>query len=632
MSAESDDRSRLLRALTLSQRFHLFLAYCASPRAADQLQRALEHELPRSRRAPVRFVILDPYEDRASDAPLDERDLTARILNALLAPPPEHRAHGVVHVINASRAARADTQAWGTLFALWNEKRNALQQLSGEVLVILPESLKRVFATSAPDVWSIRSGEYAIDEAAGLEVTEVFGAEPAPRTRTLDWYRAIPPLALFGGDLLVRPWLQDIVPDADVEDLAGEPVFRSGGVAHERALVQRDLRNAEHALGHRRFKEAEQRLRRALQSLDTDREAETRRRAGAALMVVLAAEDRADEALALIDSGVVSHGPGQRGGLTSALGQPGLGWLPPLKRATGYARWCLGHFFDAYILEPIGWGYLVGHHSDVLRWAERGEIANAERSLPALSEVDPTFVLIDEGNQQLIAVDTYFLTGNLTKAAALSGQTFADFDALRIDDKTAAEVRFDALRALVELARGDRLRAVSLLSHPRPPIARTREPEMQHRVHAFHAYASGLVQAHGPGAEDAIDWFARARGHIAEWARTGLDRRSLRRASLAVDLAHAALDPAPDDPVVIARELVRRGVELLGDTAEDFVARVLTVEAHRELARRLANKQAAFEAAHRALELSRPLAGRGAPAWDAIAADTEREALTLSTR
>ncbi len=161
-AAAGDERSRLLRALALSRRFHLLLAYVESPRAADQLVRALAEELPRLREAPVELVRLDPYEGRESDAPLEDGELADRILIPLLSPTEKQRAHGVVHVVDASRAAPADTEAWGRLFALWNEKRNALQQLGGEVVVLLPEGLDRLFATAAPDVWSIRSGEYAV--------------------------------------------------------------------------------------------------------------------------------------------------------------------------------------------------------------------------------------------------------------------------------------------------------------------------------------------------------------------------------------------------------------------------------------------------------------------------------------
>ena len=190
------------------------------------------------------------------------------------------------------------------------------------------------------------------------------------------------------------------------------------------------------------------------------------------------------------------------------------------------------------------------------------------------------------------------------------------------------------MTALVELARGNRSRAVHVLSRKHPSFKRTTEPEMSARVSAFHAFASGLLQAEGQNPDGAFTWFTRAREHIAEWSRTGLDRRSLHRAALAVDLAQATLDPAPTDPVGVARQLVRRAVVLLGDTAEDFIARVLAVEARRELARRLADRgdDDAKAEAHRALDLARPLAGRGVPAWDAILAATEHEAFTLARR
>jgi hypothetical protein len=147
-------------------------------------------------------------------------------------------------------------------------------------------------------------------------------------------------------------------------------------------------------------------------------------------------------------------------------------------------------------------------------------------------------------------------------------------------------------------------------------------------VSAFYAFTSGLIHADGQKLKAAVMWFTNARAHIARWSRTGLDRRSVHRASLAVDLAHATLDPAPTDPVVVARQLVERAIALLGPTAEDFIARVLAVEARRELARRLtdSNHAEAAAEAHRALDLARPLAGRGVPAWDAILAATERDA------
>ena len=624
-AAAGDDRSRLLRALALSRRFHLFLAYCASPRAADQLLRALGDELPRLRKRPVERVCLDPYEGRESDAPLSDRELAFRILIPLLSPPEERKAHGVVHVVDASRATHADTDAWGRLFALWNEKRNALQQLGGEVLVVLPEELKRLFATAAPDVWSIRSGEYTIEEeTSGLEAMSAPGARPAMRREALDWYRALPPLALFGGDLLVRPWMRDIVLEAGVEDLSAEPAFRGGHDPDKQALVQRARRSAEHALGQRRFGDAERLLQGVLASSEAHASQENQQRAKVALLVVLAAEDRAEEALALNESMVVSIR------LTKA-------WRDRLFQAEAYVNWCAGRFgvaesIDARRAKTAN--ETEENQSRVLRWVERGEIVSAKKGA-AILDIEDNADPFEALDNRLIRADRSFLTGGLQNAARYIGISWKDgVDNDCDDDEIASAIRTDTLTALVELARGNRSRAVHVLSRKHPSFKRTREPEMSARVSAFHAFASGLLQAEGQNPEGAVLWFTRARAHIAAWSRTGLDRRSLHRASLAVDLAHATLDPAPTDPVGVARQLVERAVVLLGATAEDYVARVLAVEARRELARRLADRGSdeATAEAHRALDLARPLAGRGVPAWETILAATERDAFPLPVR
>ncbi len=191
--------------------------------------------------------------------------------------------------------------------------------------------------------------------------------------------------------------------------------------------------------------------------------------------------------------------------------------------------------------------------------------------------------------------------------------------------------RSHVLAALVELARGHRPRAVRLLNSRYRESTRTTEPERSARLSAFHAFACGVLHVDGPNVEPAITRFTQARVHVATWSLTGFDRRSLHRASLAIDLAHATLDPAPSDAVAVARQLVQRAIALLGDTSEDFIARVLAVEARAPLARRLADiggDDGASAETHRALDLARPLAGRGVPAWDAILAATERDATT----
>ncbi len=625
-AAAGEDRSRLLRALALSRRFHLFLAYCASPRAADQLLRMLGHELPRLRKRPVQLVRLDPHEGRENDAPLSDRELAARILIPLLSPPEERKAHGVVHVVDASRATHADTDAWGRLFALWNEKRNALQQLGGEVLVVLPEELKRLFATAAPDVWSIRSGEYTIEEeTSGLEAMSAPGSRPAMRREALGWYRALPPLALFGGDLLVRPWMKDIVLESGVDELFAEPVFRGGHDPDRPTRVQHALRSAEHALGQRHFGDAERMLHAVLAHTEVHASQENRLRAKVALLIVLAAEDRAEEALTLQKSTVVPA-------------RPRRAWRDRLLQAEAYVHWCAGRFSVADFVDAqrmkTAERIVEEEQSRVLRWVERGEIASAKKGTAILDiedDADP-FEALDN---RLIRADRSFLAGGLQNAARYLGISWKDgADPDCDDDESASSLRTDTLTALVELARGNRSRAVHVLSRKHPSFKRTREPDTSPRVASFHAFASGLLQAEGQNPEGAVLWFTRARAHIAEWSRTGFDRRSLHRASLAVDLAHATLAPAPTDPVGVARQLVQRAIVLLGDTAEDFIARVLAVEARRELARCLADRGSdeATAEAHRALDLARPLAGRGVPAWEAILTATEREAFTLPVR
>ncbi|MFT3768700.1 MAG: hypothetical protein QM820_24910 [Minicystis sp.] len=445
--------------------------------------------------------------------------------------------------------------------------------------------------------------------AAGLEAMATRSAPGLPGAESLSWYRAIPPLALFGGDLLVRPWLRDVVPHVEEAEITAEPVQRGGHVTHERADAQRTLRRAEHALGQRRFDEAETLLRRLMEYPETD----LPKRAPAVLWVALAAQDRAHEALALIHASGHPHG------------------------VVAYVYWCAGLFRPTSIVE----GYRMfteGDYADKQSWAlqaiERGEVTVAEGWTNNLSRY-PATQPSEQQNDQLIRADYAFLTGDLQKAAALLRSPFDSQAAPdQLDDYAASALRFDTLSALVDIARGDRARGSSVASAWRPEIGRTTEPEMSARVSAFHAFTLGLLQADAQDPTGAVMWFEQARSHITFWSRTGLDRRSLHRAALAVDLAAAILDPAPADPIGAARRLAERTVQLLGTTAEDFIARVLAVVAHRELARRLAEQghEEATAEAHRALDLARPLAGRGVPAWEEMLRATERDAHTPSMR
>ena len=59
---------------------------------------------------------------------------------------------------DASRADLSDDKIWLRLFDIMNERRNVIaQRLGGPLLLCLPERLEPLFASAAPDFWSIRS-------------------------------------------------------------------------------------------------------------------------------------------------------------------------------------------------------------------------------------------------------------------------------------------------------------------------------------------------------------------------------------------------------------------------------------------------------------------------------------------
>lgn len=185
------------------------------------------------RGAPVEVVRLEPYAEKTTDAPLT-RELLETVLVPLLAAPPERQRHGTIHVVDASRASSSDDDTWARFFAAWNEKRNLLQRFKGEVVVVLPPALALVFATDAPDVWSIRSGEYEIADRGVVLAGD--GRAPEPT------WRLLPLLALFGGDLIVNDWLEVFVRAGDVTRSA----------SRESELVRR-IRDGELALAMGRF-------------------------------------------------------------------------------------------------------------------------------------------------------------------------------------------------------------------------------------------------------------------------------------------------------------------------------------------------------------------------------------------
>ncbi|WP_437300137.1 hypothetical protein [Sorangium sp. So ce426] len=662
--AAGGERSRLLRALALSRRFHLYLARCASPRAADQLVEALSDELPRLGRAEVRLVRLEPYSGRTEDTPLTDGELAARVLLPLLDPPDELRS--AIHLVDASRVRYADMEAWARLFSLWNEKRNVLGPSHGEVVVVLPVALVSVFAAAAPDVWSIRSGEYVIEEGAsatrgGLEaraqgsisfVGAARGTSPSlPATvpgsvrgrvdDALLLLRAASPLSLFGGDIVVRPWIDDVLAARWAADPMDSDASQQPGTwgAAPSALAQRDLRRADDMLAARCFDDAEELLAHLLERAADD-QTELTAVALSELAIAVAAQDRADaaavhasRALALV--GVVPGG----GGAWAAVSPYVTAWV---LRANALVRWCLGHL---EVAEQLDHALAVGieapaeaarrfyrplvARSRLLRLAERGQLGTAREQVRALLDSGQRTgsprnePVAGEAIARIIVADLEFLAGDLDAS-------IRELDRARVEGTAWPEEhaslprRCEVATALVEIARGNEERATKLLGRPRDPqaLSRWREPEPEggFRADAFHAMTSGVLAMVTGDIARACVWFESARGFIDAWGRLGLDRRSRLRARLVVELLRTALCPDGDQTEARARALAGQAEALLGDTAEDHVSRVLAVAAHRELARRLASAGAgdARSAALRAAALAQPLGGLGVPAWDEL--------------
>lgn len=150
--------SRLIRALALSDRFHLFLASCTTPRVADALFPVLVEQVSAERGERVRLVRLDAYAGRRERGPMTFERVAGTVLTGLVAPAEEDRAPQVILAVDASKALPEDDAAWNLLFQRMNERRNVIAAaLRGPLLVVMPPRLEPAFAHAAPDFWSIRS-------------------------------------------------------------------------------------------------------------------------------------------------------------------------------------------------------------------------------------------------------------------------------------------------------------------------------------------------------------------------------------------------------------------------------------------------------------------------------------------
>lgn len=165
--------SRLIRAIALSDRFHVYLLLCERPRVAQAVFNLLPARVAEEREEPVQLVRLDPYERTyGAVEPILIEHLADRILERLVSPAPVEREANVIVVVDGSKALPHDDEAWALLFQRMNERRNVIAgALQGALVVCLPRRLEPVFAHAAPDFWSIRSLAVVVEGAPPPDAT-----------------------------------------------------------------------------------------------------------------------------------------------------------------------------------------------------------------------------------------------------------------------------------------------------------------------------------------------------------------------------------------------------------------------------------------------------------------------------
>jgi len=155
---------RLVRALSLSQRFHFFyIVMCKAPVVADAVLDLVVKETAEARGGTPVIRRIDPYA-RHDDftRPMTPAKLIADGMEELLR---EGRADDpAISALDATLASPDDDGAWERLFARMNEHRDAIvKAMPRELILLLPPRLEDTFKKEAPDFWSIRSGEYEVN-------------------------------------------------------------------------------------------------------------------------------------------------------------------------------------------------------------------------------------------------------------------------------------------------------------------------------------------------------------------------------------------------------------------------------------------------------------------------------------
>lgn len=176
--ADADPELRALgQALSLSQRFHLYLVWWEGDPGRAWVD-SLRMQVESLRGEPVACRVIAAPHALIGHA-LEREALRAGVLAPLLA------AAGGITVLDLSAARASDEEVWCWLFQRVNELRNdVVKHLEGELVLSGPRWMERALARHAPDLWSVRSGEYLPRwRAATSPVTPTADRVSTPRPR-----------------------------------------------------------------------------------------------------------------------------------------------------------------------------------------------------------------------------------------------------------------------------------------------------------------------------------------------------------------------------------------------------------------------------------------------------------------
>lgn len=197
---------QLLRSLALLDGFGFYLLLCPARRELDLALEAIALELPALRGQPVHLVRLDPHARLPGDKlDPDREDLAQAILGPLVHPPPEATPPGSVYILDATLAHRCESEVWCSLYCHLNEEndwrwlfgrinelRNRIASNGGAVVLCGSPGIELLFAGSAPDFWSIRSGNHALDALPRPLPSPVPGALGKLAAEIIEWGASFP--------------------------------------------------------------------------------------------------------------------------------------------------------------------------------------------------------------------------------------------------------------------------------------------------------------------------------------------------------------------------------------------------------------------------------------------------------